>query len=63
MSHKSGTVIINSMLPQDGGEPLACLDSEQCDKLREIRLRDEYTMADRIYLGLVVVAVADDPAD
>ncbi len=62
MSHKSGGVIINSMVPE-GGDPIACLSTEQCEKLNEIRTRDEYSLQDRLYLGMLVASIADDPAD
>ena len=62
MSHKSGGVIINAMIPE-GGQPLSCLNPEQCDKLSEIRQRDEYNVTDRLYLGMLIASIADNPAD
>jgi len=63
MSHKSGHIIINAMVPDNGQPPLSCLSEEQRDKLSEIRTRDEYNVTDRLFLGMLVASVADDPAD
>jgi hypothetical protein len=62
MSHKSGGVIINAMIPE-GGQPLSCLSTEECERLSDIRQRDEYNPVDRLYLGLLVASHADDAAD
>lgn len=63
MSHKSGHIIINALVPQDSSPQLASLNEEQRDKLSEIRSRDEYTAIDRLYLGMLVASIADDPAE
>jgi hypothetical protein len=63
VSHKSGHIIINAMVPEDSNPPLACLNEEQKNKLNEIRTRDEYSVQDRIYLGMLVASIADDPAE
>ena len=65
MSHKSGHIIINALIEE--GEHaralLPCLTSEQCDRLANIRERDEYNAIDRLYLGMLVASIADDPAE
>lgn len=65
MSHKSGHIIINSMLVSDhnSGQPLACLSPQECAELAAIRSRDEYTIADRLKLAMIVASHADDPAE
>lgn len=63
MSHKSGGVIISSMLSYQGGQPMACLTPQECGDLQDIRNRDEYTLADRLRLAHIVATHADDPAD
>lgn len=62
MSHKSGGVIINAMMPE-GGQPIACLTPQECADLAEIRQRDEYTLGDRMRLAMIVAVHADDPID
>lgn len=64
MSHKSGHIIINSILPV-GGSPIVPLagNTEAIERLNDIRSRDQYTIADRLYLGYIVGVIADDPAD
>lgn len=62
MSHKSGGVVINAMIPE-GGQPMSCLTAEECSRLNDIRQRDEYNVTDRLYLGMLVATHADDPAD
>lgn len=62
MSHKSGHIIINAMLPE-GGAPLPTLTPQQQNTLNDIRQRDEYNMADRLTLGYIIGLIADDPAD
>lgn len=55
MSHKAGHIIIESLVT------VPTLTQEQKDKLTEIAARDEYTVADRIYLCALTYQVADDP--
>lgn len=62
MSHKSGHIIINSMIPQDG-EPLVCLLPQEVTLLMDIRDRDEYTINDRVALATIVAMRADEPAE
>lgn len=62
MSHKSGHVIINAILPESGPAILP-LSSDIENRLREIRSRDEYNITDRLYLGYVVGVIADDPTN
>lgn len=57
MSHKSGHIIIEAV------KPLPAVTTEQRGKLEEIATRDEYTVADRLYLAMVVATIADDPAE
>jgi len=65
MSHKSGHIIINSMVGEgeDGEKKVACLSSDQVERLKDIRARDEYSGIDRLYLGMLVASIADDPVD
>ncbi len=62
MSHKSGTVIINALIPENG-PAAACLTPEQCSTLSEMRLRDEYSVQDRLTLAFIVGLIADDTVD
>jgi hypothetical protein len=63
MSHKSGHIIINALLPENGVPRLSSLTNEQCERLNEIRARDQYNPMDRLFLGMLVASIADDPAD
>jgi hypothetical protein len=44
-------------------QPLPSINDEQRSKLSEIQQRDEYNVQDRLYLGMLVASIADDPAD
>jgi hypothetical protein len=54
MSHKSGHIIIQSLKTTPDITP------EQISKLEEIEQRDEYTVADRMYLAVLTFQLADD---
>lgn len=53
MSHRSGHIIINSLLSTSS------LTSEQRSRLQDIEQRDEYTWSDRLYLAWLTFTVTD----
>ena len=55
MSHKAGHIIVQSLIT------VPTLTQEQKNHLSDIELRDEYTVADRIYICALTYQVADDP--
>lgn len=55
MSHKAGHIIVQSLLE------VPTLTQEQKSHLEEIQARDEYSVADRIYICALTYQVADDP--
>lgn len=57
MSHKSGHIIIQAIMP------LPSVTTEQRKVLEEIERRDQYTLQDRLYLGYVTSKIAPIPAD
>ena len=54
MTHKSSHVIVQNLLSTPG------ISSQQRARLLEIQDRDEYTWADRLYLGWLTFTLADD---
>lgn len=54
MSHKAGHIIIQSL------KAVPTLTTDQVAHLNEIEARDQYTMADRMYLCVLTYQVADD---
>lgn len=57
MSHKAGHIIIQSLVT------LPTVTHEQRCQLEDIEARNEYTMADRLYIGYIAATVADDDVD
>ncbi len=58
MSHKSGHVIIEAIRPL----PAVQSKPEVLKRLDEIEARDQYTLGDKLYLGVLVSNIADEPA-
>lgn len=57
MSHKAGHIIVQSLLT------VPTITPEQRTHLQDVEARDEYTVADRIYICALTYAVADDPVE
>lgn len=54
MSHKAGHIIIPKLLE------IPTLTPEQRATLEDIEARDEYTLQDRLAIGMITFQVADD---
>ena len=54
MSHKAGHIIVQKLLE------IPTLTSAQSATLEEIEQRDQYTLQDRLAIGMIVFQVADD---
>ncbi len=57
MSHKAGHIIVPKLLE------IPTLTPEQRSTLEEIQQRDQYTLQDRLAIGMIVFQVADDEID
>ncbi len=57
MSHKAGHIIVPKLLE------ISTLTPEQRSTLEEIQQRDQYTLQDRLAIGMIVFQVADDEID
>jgi hypothetical protein len=57
MSHKAGHIIVQKLLE------IPTLTPEQRSMLEEIQQRDQYTLQDRLAIGMIVFQVADDEID
>lgn len=54
MSHKAGHIIVQSLLT------VSTITQDQRAHLQEIEGRDQYTIADRMFLCVLTYQVADD---
>lgn len=54
MSHRSGHIILLALKSSPDITP------EQCSRLDEIEQHDEFTVADRMYMSLLVFQLSDD---
>jgi hypothetical protein len=57
MSHRAGHIIILAL------KQVPTLTPEQTSKLQEIEQRDQYTLQDRLAIGMITFQVADDVID
>jgi hypothetical protein len=57
VSHKAGHIIVQKLVE------IPTLTTDQRATLEEIDQRDQYTLQDRLAIGMIVFQVADDDID